>query len=51
MCDVSEKYKQAFARSSFGTDEVREAVDELSDEQRDRLMEKLRRAKEARGQQ
>ena len=51
MRDVSEKYKQAFSRSSFGTNEVREAVDALSDDQRDRLMEKLRRAKEARGQQ
>ena len=51
MGDVSEKYKQALDRSSFGTNEVREAVDALSDEQRDRLMEKLRRAKEARGQQ
>lgn len=50
MCDVSEKYKQAFARSSFGTDEVREAVDGLSDEQRDRLKEKLRQAKERLGE-
>lgn len=50
MCDVSEKYKQAFARSSFGTDEVREAVDGLSDEQRDRLKEKLRQARNRRGE-
>lgn len=49
MCDVSEKYKQALDRSSFGTDEVREAVDGLSDEQRDRLEEKLRQAKERLG--
>jgi len=48
--DVSEKYKQAFARSSFGTDEVREAVDGLSDEQRDRLKEKLRQARSRQGE-
>lgn len=51
MGDVSEKYRRALARSSFGTSEVREAVEEMSDEQRDRLVEKLRRAKEARGQE
>lgn len=50
MGDVSEKYKQALARSSFGTDEVREAVAEMSDEQRDRLKEKLRQAKERLGE-
>lgn len=50
MGDVSEKYKQALARSSFGTADVREAVDELSDEQRDRLKEKLRQAKERLGE-
>lgn len=50
MRDVSEKYKQAFARSSFGTDEVREAVDGLSDEQRDRLKEKLRQARSRQGE-
>lgn len=49
MSDVSNEYKRAFARSSFGTDEVREAVDGLSDEQRDRLEEKLRQAKERLG--
>lgn len=49
MGDVSEKYRRALARSSFGTRDVREAVDALSEEQRDRLVEKLRRAKEARG--
>ena len=49
MCDVSNEYKRAFARSSFGTDEVRQAVDGLSDEQRDRLKEKLRQAKERLG--
>ena len=49
MSDVSHEYKRAFARSSFGTDEVRQAVDGLSDEQRDRLKEKLRQAKERLG--
>lgn len=49
MSDVSNEYKRAFARSSFGTDEVRQAVDGLSDEQRDRLKEKLRQAKERLG--
>lgn len=50
MGDVSDEYKQALARSSFGTDEVREAVDGVSDEQRDRLKEKLRQAKERLGE-
>lgn len=50
MSDVSEKYKQALARSSFGTDEVREAVAGLSDEQRDRLIEKLHQARCSRGE-
>lgn len=50
MGDVSEKYKQALDRSSFGTDEVREAVAGVSDEQRDRLKEKLRQAKERLGE-
>lgn len=49
MSDVSDEYRRALARSSFGTRDVREAVDALSEEQRDRLAEKLRRAKEARG--
>ena len=49
MGDVSEGYRQALSRSSFGTDEVREAVDALSDEQRACLIEKLRLAKEAWG--
>lgn len=49
MGDVSNEYKRAFARSSFGTDGVRQAVDGLSDEQRDRLEEKLRQAKERLG--
>lgn len=47
--DVSEEYEQALSRSSFGTRDVREAVNGLSNEQRDRLVEKLRRAKEVRG--
>lgn len=47
--EVSEAYEQALSRSSFGTRDVREAVNGLSNEQRDRLVEKLRRAKEARG--
>lgn len=50
MGNVSEKYKQALARSSFGTDEVREAVTALSDEQRDRLKEKLHQARSHRGE-
>ena len=49
MSDASEAYRRALARSSFGTDEVREAVDALSVEQRDRLREKLRQAKERLG--
>lgn len=47
--EVSEAYEQALSRSSFGTRDVREAVNGLSNEQRDRLVEKLRRAKDARG--
>ena len=50
MGEVSEKYRRALARSSFGTAEVREAVDGLSDEQRDQLKEKLRQAKERLGE-
>ena len=50
MSDVSDEYRRALARSSFGTRDVREAVKGLSDEQRERLVEKLRRAKEARGE-
>lgn len=51
MSDASDRYRRALARSSFGTREVRGAVDGVSDEQRQRLVEKLRRAKEARGQE
>ena len=47
--EVSDRYERALARSSFGTRDVREAVDGLGDEQRARLIEKLRLAKEARG--
>lgn len=47
--EVSDKYRRALARSSFGTRDVREAVEGLSGEQRARLVEKLRRAREARG--
>lgn len=50
MCGVSEEYRRALARSSFGTDEVRQAVDGLSDGHRDRLKEKLRQAKERLGE-
>ena len=49
MGDVSDEYRQALSRSSFGARDVREAVDALSDEHRARLIEKLRLAKEARG--
>lgn len=51
MSDVSDEYRRALARSSFGERDVREAVAALTNEQRDRLVEKLRRAKEARGQE
>ena len=51
MSDVSDEYRRALDCSSFGERDVREAVDALTNEQRDRLVEKLRRAKEARGQE
>ena len=50
MGDVSDEYRRALARSSLGARDVREAVDALTDEQRDRLVENLRRAKEVRGE-
>lgn len=50
MSDVSDEYRRALDRSSFGERDVREAVDGLSDEQRDRLKEKLRQAKERLGE-
>lgn len=46
--DVSDQYKRALARSSFGTPDVREALEEITDTQRERLVEKLRQARKAR---